>query len=92
MWICPNIHHTYTFVSGLQNLSLVSAQIHLGSERSLFYDVSDPEYLLADPGQYHQLFLGNPNLQLLFCSSNNAGNEDRLLGRGRRDGISGEQK
>lgn len=58
------------------------AQIHLGSERSRFYDVSDPEYLLADPGQYHQLFWGSPNLPLLFYSSNNVGNEDGLLGRG----------
>lgn len=71
-----------TFVSGLQNLGLVPAQIHLGSEHSRFYDVSDPGYLLADPGQYHQLFWGNPNLQLLFYSSNNAGNEEGLLGRG----------
>lgn len=94
MWLCPNTtaYHTYTFVSGLQNLGPVPAQIHLGSERSRFYDVSDPEYLLADPGQCHQLFWGNPNLQLLFYSSNNAGSEDRLLGKGRRDGSSGEQK
>lgn len=74
-------HHTHTFVSGLQNLGLVPAQLHLGSERSQFYDVFDPEYLLADPGQYHQLFLGSPNLHLLFYSSDNVGSEDRSLGR-----------
>lgn len=76
-------YHIFTFVSGLQNLSLVPAQIHLGSEHSPFCDVFDPEYLLVDPGQYHQLFWGNPNLQLLFYSSNNAGNEEGPLGRGK---------
>lgn len=83
-WACPNTPcHTHTFVSGLQNLDLVPVQIHLGSEHSQFYDVSDPEYLLADPGQYHQLFWGNPNLHLPFYSSNSAGNEEELLGRGK---------
>lgn len=76
-------YHIFTFASGLQNLSLVPAQIHLGSERSRFCDVFDPEYLLVDPGQYHQLFWGNPNLQLLFYSSNNSGNEEGPLGRGK---------
>lgn len=69
-------YRMYTFVSGLQNLGLVPAQIHLGSEHSRFYDVSDPEYLLADPGQCHPLFWGNPNPQLLFYSGNNSGNEE----------------
>jgi hypothetical protein len=73
--------HTHTFVSVFQNLDLVLAQFHLESEHSQFYDASDPECLLADPEQCHLLFLGNPNLRLLFYSGGNVGNEEGLLER-----------
>lgn len=74
--------NTHTFVSGLQTLGLLPAQSHPESEHFPFCDASGPECLLADPGQCHQLFLGNPSPHILFYSGGNAVNEEGLLGRG----------
>lgn len=78
----PVTTHTHTFVSGLQTLGPLPAQSHRESEHSLFCDASGPECLLADPGQCHQLFSGNPSPHILFYSGNNAVNEEGLKGRG----------
>lgn len=57
------------------------AQFHQESEHFQFCDASGLECLLADPGQCHQLFWGNPSPHILFYSGGNAVNEERLLGR-----------
>ena len=74
--------HTHTFVSGLQTLGLLPAHSHRESEHSLFCDASGPECLLADPGQCHQLFWGNPSPHILFYSGDSAVNEEGLKGGG----------
>lgn len=58
------------------------AQFHLGSEHFQFCDASGPECPLADPGQCHPLFWGNPSPQILFYSEGNVVSEEGLLGRG----------
>lgn len=58
----------HTLASGFQNLHPAPAHFHLESEHCQFCDAFGPVCLLADPGQCHPLFWGNPSLHTLFYS------------------------